>query len=518
MSLDIRQSSSSGPVTLILRRPEIPKEGEVFGALGWAQESDGTPLDTLQIALDTEFLPNGECAEDDVWGDRIKDTMMCFSGGISDADGCPGDGGGPVLRLFSPNGDYTGGQPSLDTLFGLASFGEPDVTCAEAKRPGVYTSVANHIAWITEKMLTVCSDCPLSSPDVVTAGTVTPVTPPATTEAPPSPTPTEPEEPPVELPEEPPVEPPTEPPEEPPVEPPTEPPVEPPTEPPVEPPTEPPVEPPTEPPVEPPVELPAGTTVDDALSSDPCRYDDDAGECRANALINVPDSSIIRTLLTLLGCLDSTSQSACEAEELCTWDVDEGACQTDILLALKDCTLPVWSAFLRSIGCASFGTEEKCVSLPGCLWDSNVCIPDEDAQSEALFNPEITAGLSIFAECGETSAADCEDDGECSLGDDGNCVYTGLTDFSPWIREDTPFCNYFKAFLGCREADAPDCPSGCRVNTGDSGDFCSETEEAIVEGTFDDDPAAKAVMEKALETCPSISSQSECTSLTEQDL
>lgn len=43
-------------------------------------------------------------------------------------------------------------------------------------------------------------------------------------------------------------------------------------------------------------------------------------------------------------------------------------CRQDIILALKECMVPEWLTFARSRECQTLGIEEKCNSLPGCLW------------------------------------------------------------------------------------------------------------------------------------------------------
>lgn len=62
--------------------------------------------------------------------------------------GCIGDSGGPFMQLDDPLGHYEKGDPSLDLVVGITSFGVGEAQREKASIPGVYTSVSFFRKWI----------------------------------------------------------------------------------------------------------------------------------------------------------------------------------------------------------------------------------------------------------------------------------------------------------------------------------------------------------------------------------
>ena len=61
-----------------------------------------------------------------------------------------GDSGGPLLFLDAPLGVLANGDPNLDYVIGIVSFGPKP--CGQRGRPGVYTRVSSFSPWITSVM------------------------------------------------------------------------------------------------------------------------------------------------------------------------------------------------------------------------------------------------------------------------------------------------------------------------------------------------------------------------------
>lgn len=65
-----------------------------------------------------------------------------------------------------------GGNPALDIVVGIASFGDEDAPCAEANRPSVYTRVSKFREWIDERINVsytskACAGCVVDSEDTI---------------------------------------------------------------------------------------------------------------------------------------------------------------------------------------------------------------------------------------------------------------------------------------------------------------------------------------------------------------
>uniref|UniRef100_A0A8C8T6L2 Coagulation factor XII (Hageman factor) n=1 Tax=Peromyscus maniculatus bairdii TaxID=230844 RepID=A0A8C8T6L2_PERMB len=86
------------------------------------------------------FISQERCSSSDMHGDAILPGMLCAGFMEGGTDACQGDSGGP---LVCEEGD---GEHQL-TLRGVISWGSG---CGDRNKPGVYTDVANYLAWIRE--------------------------------------------------------------------------------------------------------------------------------------------------------------------------------------------------------------------------------------------------------------------------------------------------------------------------------------------------------------------------------
>ncbi|CAD7698751.1 unnamed protein product [Ostreobium quekettii] len=121
---------------------------ESFKVIGWGRLDDGSLPQTLQEAP-IDFVRNNFCATETevTWGDVIIDSMVCaFAFGGEEV--CEGDSGGPLIKLFAPDGNASAGSPNLDIISGITSFGEVSEACGKPVRPSVFTRVASYRVWI----------------------------------------------------------------------------------------------------------------------------------------------------------------------------------------------------------------------------------------------------------------------------------------------------------------------------------------------------------------------------------
>ncbi|CAD7697022.1 unnamed protein product, partial [Ostreobium quekettii] len=143
----LAHASTHQPIALPSAFLEVGK-GEILVALGWGADGNGIGDGNLQEADRLAAISNAACAAPSLWGDVIKDSMLCAFGFINGQDTCKGDSGGPLLRAFSPRGNTAEGIPKGDILLGLTSFGDKESKCGESDKPGVYTRVSYHRRWI----------------------------------------------------------------------------------------------------------------------------------------------------------------------------------------------------------------------------------------------------------------------------------------------------------------------------------------------------------------------------------
>ncbi len=114
------------------------------------------------------IISKANCSAKSVYGEgRLSPGMFC-AGHLdgSGADACQGDSGGPAVANVNGRATLLGkslishtGQVNMNSniflpraFSGITSWG---YGCGRPNKPGVYTKVANYVAWINDKMSTV---------------------------------------------------------------------------------------------------------------------------------------------------------------------------------------------------------------------------------------------------------------------------------------------------------------------------------------------------------------------------
>jgi secreted trypsin-like serine protease len=114
----------------------MPSENLVVSGFGRLSEDNTAQTEHLQ-QVQVPYISKGECQT--YYPGRIYDDMMCAGNGATGGiDSCQGDSGGALFHQ-GPGGDTN------QTAVGVVSWG---VGCAQAGRPGVYSSMAYHRDWI----------------------------------------------------------------------------------------------------------------------------------------------------------------------------------------------------------------------------------------------------------------------------------------------------------------------------------------------------------------------------------
>ncbi|KAJ3639838.1 hypothetical protein Zmor_003173 [Zophobas morio] len=122
---------------------QMVADGRLCTVVGWGQLFEVGRIfpDTLQEVL-VPVISTAECRKRTVFLPlyKITDDMFCAGYERGGRDACLGDSGGPLM-CPEANGKWV--------LQGITSNG---YGCARANRPGVYTKVANYVAWIDNHM------------------------------------------------------------------------------------------------------------------------------------------------------------------------------------------------------------------------------------------------------------------------------------------------------------------------------------------------------------------------------
>ncbi|CAD7699372.1 unnamed protein product [Ostreobium quekettii] len=139
----LNSESQNVPVSVATNPDELLNQRKV-SALGFGISDDGLPANTLQFTNELIVQENELCKG--IWQDVIQDSMLCAFG-FEGVDTCPVDSGGPLLVTFQPDGDVRNGNPELDTVVGITSFGEKKA-CNESGVSAVYTRVTSYAEWI----------------------------------------------------------------------------------------------------------------------------------------------------------------------------------------------------------------------------------------------------------------------------------------------------------------------------------------------------------------------------------
>ncbi len=106
---------------------------DVLFTYGWGKTrpvAGFEPSSTLRM-VGLQRLTNAACLETSGWGDDVLDSSV-FCAHDARRKTCYGDSGGPVI--------------GNDRVVGVVSWGSG--TCGEDGKPGVYTRVSEHLAWI----------------------------------------------------------------------------------------------------------------------------------------------------------------------------------------------------------------------------------------------------------------------------------------------------------------------------------------------------------------------------------
>ncbi|OQV13511.1 putative Transmembrane protease serine 11D [Hypsibius exemplaris] len=106
--------------------------GEHRGSIG----SRAAAQSLMQVNI--PIIAKSVCQGDDYYSYQVTENMMCAGLPQGTMDACKGDSGGPLMAKINQRW----------TIIGVVSWGEG---CAIAKKPGVYTQVANYVNWIRSR-------------------------------------------------------------------------------------------------------------------------------------------------------------------------------------------------------------------------------------------------------------------------------------------------------------------------------------------------------------------------------
>lgn len=114
-----------------------PSDTVLCEVAGWGHQFEGAEeYSTFLQEAQVPFISLDRCSDSDVHGDAILPGMLCAGFLEGGTDACQGDSGGPLV--------CEEGTAEL-TLRGVISWGSG---CGDRNKPGVYTDVANYVAWI----------------------------------------------------------------------------------------------------------------------------------------------------------------------------------------------------------------------------------------------------------------------------------------------------------------------------------------------------------------------------------
>ncbi|XP_012928597.1 hepatocyte growth factor activator isoform X3 [Heterocephalus glaber] len=124
----------------------LPEPGSSFPAghkcqiAGWGHVDERLSgyASSLREAL-VPIVADHKCSSPEVYGADVSPNMLCAGYFDCKSDACQGDSGGPLV--CEENG--------VAYLYGIISWGDG---CGRLNKPGVYTRVANYVAWITDRI------------------------------------------------------------------------------------------------------------------------------------------------------------------------------------------------------------------------------------------------------------------------------------------------------------------------------------------------------------------------------
>ncbi|KAL8176907.1 UNVERIFIED_CONTAM: hypothetical protein K2H54_040032 [Gekko kuhli] len=155
LSSPVNFTSNVLPVCLPDSSVQFP-DGEMCWVTGWGniQAEENLPYPQTLQEVEVPIINRAACnalfstdPEPDLDPNPIKEDMICAGYEAGGKDACQGDSGGPLVCQREEGW----------VLAGVVSWGEG---CAEANRPGVYTSVPYYANWISDNLQSTSSvDC-----------------------------------------------------------------------------------------------------------------------------------------------------------------------------------------------------------------------------------------------------------------------------------------------------------------------------------------------------------------------
>ncbi|KAI4584153.1 hypothetical protein MJG53_007432 [Ovis ammon polii x Ovis aries] len=115
-------------------------EAAVCEVAGWGHQFEGGEYSSFLQEAQVPLIDPERCSAPDVHGAAFTSGMLCAGFLEGGTDACQGDSGGPLVCE-----DETPERQLI--LRGIVSWGSG---CGNRFKPGVYTDVANYLAWIRE--------------------------------------------------------------------------------------------------------------------------------------------------------------------------------------------------------------------------------------------------------------------------------------------------------------------------------------------------------------------------------
>ncbi|XP_008576423.1 PREDICTED: coagulation factor XII [Galeopterus variegatus] len=116
-------------------------EAKLCEVAGWGHQFEGAEeYSSFLQEAQVPFISLERCSAPDVHGAAILPGMLCAGFLEGGTDACQGDSGGPLVCEDEAEGHRL-------ILRGVISWGSG---CGDRYKPGVYTDVANYLAWIRE--------------------------------------------------------------------------------------------------------------------------------------------------------------------------------------------------------------------------------------------------------------------------------------------------------------------------------------------------------------------------------
>ena len=146
--IHLKEPSKQKPVSLITPAgmSNVESSNTVLTVIGWGLLSttlnppDFQPdISAILQQVNVEFISRTICNGTDWYNGDITPNEFCAGFELGGKDSCGGDSGGPILVNDS----------GVVKQVGIVSWGSG---CAEEKKPGVYTRIANYNGWIADNM------------------------------------------------------------------------------------------------------------------------------------------------------------------------------------------------------------------------------------------------------------------------------------------------------------------------------------------------------------------------------